>query len=206
MDTLVLNKDGEVLSFLPLSTIMWQTAIKLLVLEKIHVLEYYQNWEVHSPSTTLKVPSVVISKFFVRWPRNVKYSRANVMLRDKYFCQFCKEKFQLADLTIDHVVPKSKGGKTSWTNVVTSCRRCNFHKGDDETVVPDFMPKKPSYYDLVKCRQDFILPIRDEIWKNYITWPEEKFLVKKPKQDSDPLDLDDDLEKNISKSIIRSRG
>jgi 5-methylcytosine-specific restriction endonuclease McrA len=206
MDTLVLNKDGEVLSLLPLSTIMWQTSIKLFVLNKIHVLEYYQNWEVHSPSTTLKVPSVVISKYFVRWPRNIKYSRANVMLRDKYFCQLCMEKFDLTNLTIDHVVPRSKGGKTTWTNVVTCCRRCNFHKGDDETIIPSKAPQKPTYYELVKARQDFTLSIRDGVWKNYINWPEEHLILRKPKQDQDPLDLDDDLEQHISKSIMRSRG
>lgn len=181
-DVLVLNKDAQPLSMLPVSVIPWQTAIRLCFLEKVRPLEYYPDWVVRSPSTTLRVPSVVITTDYIKWNRIVKYNRQNIYLRDNYTCQLCGEKPGLAALTLDHVVPRSKGGKSNWTNMVTCCKRCNEKKGDNEAIVPKKMPVKPSYYEMVGKRQRLPLRVRDQSWLDYIIgWPEDTIEICPPK-------------------------
>ncbi len=86
---------------------------------------------VHSACLTIDIPSVIRLIEYVQIPFERKeLSRKNVLLRDGYGCQYCGRKLSSADLTIDHVTPKARGGRTSWDNVVTCCRRCNAHKGD----------------------------------------------------------------------------
>ena len=87
----------------------------------------------HSPSTELFVPQVIIApdcEFNSPMIKTIKYSRRNVYQRDKHTCQYCLQKFTRNNLTLDHVIPKCQGGKSSWTNVVASCGKCNTRKGD----------------------------------------------------------------------------
>jgi 5-methylcytosine-specific restriction endonuclease McrA len=180
-DTLLLNADGMPLSQIPLSVITWQTAMRLVYLGKVNVMKEYDEWKVRSQMLEVPVPSIVIMTEMVKWDRQLKYSRSNVFLRDDFTCQLqmtnrCQErkgKAKLAELTIDHVVPRSKGGKTGWTNVCTSCKDCNASKGNDGTVVPRRKPIKPSYYEILAKRKTLPLQIRDEAWKFYIDWPPE---------------------------------
>lgn len=180
MDTLILNADGTPLSHVPLSVITWQVALRLMFLDKVRVLKEYDNWKVRSQHLEMKVPSIVIMTEQVKWSKELKYSRSNVYLRDDFTCQLqttwrCKEnhgKVKLADLTLDHVVPKSQGGKTTWTNVCTSCKDCNSDKGDDHTIVPKKMPRKPTYYEILAKRKTLPIQIRDAEWAYYIDWPE----------------------------------
>ena len=173
MDTLILNADATPLSMMPLSVVSWQTAVRLLTLDKVRTLKDHDGWIVRSPSTTLAVPSVVMTTDFVKWNRNVKYNRSNVLLRDNFTCQYCSKKLPVAQLTIDHIVPRSLGGKTSWKNVTTACRDCNFKKGNDPRIVPKKDAHRPSYYELVARRRQFPVRIRDEYWKTFIDWPED---------------------------------
>lgn len=177
-DVLVLNADGQPLSVVPLSTITWQEAIRLVVTDKVRVLKYYDDWEVHSPSTTMKVPSVVITATYVKWNRKVKYSRSNVFLRDEYACQLCGATPGVRLLSLDHVLPRSKGGKTSWYNVVTACKMCNSHKGNDASVKPKKDPHKPTYWELAAKRKTRPLVIRDEYWKGFLGWDEDHLIYK----------------------------
>ena len=180
-DVLVLNKDGQPLSLVPLSTITWQEAIRLIVTDKVRILKYYSDWEVRSPSTTMQVPSVIIVKTFVNQSKkNVKYSRSNVFLRDDHVCQFCGVAPGLQKLSIDHVLPRSKGGKTSWYNVITACKACNSNKGNDETIVPNKKPHKPTYWELANKRRSRPLVIRDESWKGFLQWDEDHLILKTP--------------------------
>lgn len=180
MDTLLLNADGTPLSHVPLSVVTWQVAMRLVFLEKVRVLKEYDYWTVRSQHLELKVPSIVIMTEQVKWSKHLKYSRSNVYLRDDFTCQLqttrrCREvggKVKLAELTLDHVVPRSQGGKTNWTNVCTSCKDCNSEKGNDGSIVPKKMPKKPSYYEILNKRKTLPIHIRDEEWKFYIDWPE----------------------------------
>jgi 5-methylcytosine-specific restriction endonuclease McrA len=167
-DCLVLNADYRPLSYLPLSTIGWQQAVKLSFLGRIKILETYDDWEVHSPSTTIKVPALAITKDYMKYKRAVRFSRRNLYLRDLYQCQYCHDTFNNEDLTIDHVIPISKGGKTTWENCVTACYTCNFNKGDKHKL-PRRLPFKPEYWHLVGNTSEHLhWHIRHPSWRDYL--------------------------------------
>ena len=176
-DTLILNANGMPLSQVPLSVVTWQVALRLLFTEKVKVLKEYDDWAIRSQYLEMKVPSIIIMTEQVKWSKNLKYNRGNVFLRDDYTCQLqitsrCKDRAGKAssidDLTLDHVIPKSLGGKTTWVNVCTCCKACNGQKGNDAAIVPKHMPKKPSYYEILAKRKTMPIHIRDEEWKYYI--------------------------------------
>ena len=171
-DTLLLNADGNPLSVAPLSTLTWQESIKLVWLDRINVLEWHEDWQVHSPNITMTVPSVIMTREFVKQRVNTSFNRSNVYLRDNYICQYCKQMFGHKDLTLDHVVPKSKGGKTEWTNVVSACRKCNNDKASHTHIKPYKQPRKPDFLQLVNGVN--IKHIVHEIWLKYINLNSEK--------------------------------
>jgi 5-methylcytosine-specific restriction endonuclease McrA len=166
-DTLLLNKDFRPLSVFPLSVIGWKTAIKLVFLERINILHYYDNWKVHSPSTTLDVPSIAVTKEYFTIKHGIKLTRKNLYIRDNFTCQYCNEPFDDSELSIDHVVPRSKGGKNEWTNLVTSCNTCNWAKGS-KIIKPVRMPYKPDYYSMVDNIDIKNLKIKDPRWLDYL--------------------------------------
>lgn len=168
-DTLVLNADGQPYSVLPLSTISWQESIKYLILEKVHVLEWYDEWMVSSPSWETKVPAVVMIKKYIKKNSNVRFSKYNVMLRDNFLCQYCGIDLTVKTATMDHVLPVSKGGVTSFDNVVTSCQPCNTNKGNDLFPQPKRVPGVPSYYELIKNKEKLDMKIKHPSWKKFIS-------------------------------------
>lgn len=108
---------------------------------------------IHTPKMILKVPRVVVLQAYDRLPRtHVRFSRQNVYLRDSFTCQYCGKVFQRAQLNLDHVVPRSQGGRTSWENVVCSCVRCNLNKGGRTPVQAGLRllkePRRPSWSSL----------------------------------------------------------
>jgi 5-methylcytosine-specific restriction endonuclease McrA len=127
----------------------------------------------------MKVPSIIMMTKQVKWNKNVKYSRFNIFLRDNFLCQLqitndCKNnngKVKLSDLTIDHVIPKSLGGKSKWTNVCTSCIDCNAKKGNNGHILPKIVPKKPTYYEILTKKQTHEIFVKDMEWAYYISWP-----------------------------------
>src|SRR5262249_24777376 len=115
---------------MPHKVIPWQTAITLLFLDKVEVLEEYEE-EIRSPSVALRAPAVVrLKKAIGSVKRGVKFSRLNVFTRDGFRCQYCGQRKRMSELNYDHVVPRDKGGKTIWENIVTSCYACNDRKGN----------------------------------------------------------------------------
>ena len=171
-DTLLLNADGNPLSVAPLSTLTWQESIKLVWLDRINVLEWHEDWQVHSPNHTMTVPSVMMVREFVKRRTSTSFSRSNVYLRDNYICQYCKQMNSYKDLTLDHVIPKSKGGKTEWTNIVSACRKCNNQKGNHTHIKPYKQPRKPDFLQLVNGVND--KHIDHDIWFKYININSEK--------------------------------
>jgi len=171
-DTLLLNADGNPLSVAPLSTLTWQESIKLVWLDRINVLEWHENWQVHSPNITMTVPSVIMTREFVKQRVNTSFNRSNVYLRDNYICQYCKQMFSYKDLTLDHVIPKSKGGKTEWSNIVSACRKCNNDKASHTHIKPYKQPRKPDFLQLVNGVNT--VHIDHEIWLKYINPNSEK--------------------------------
>lgn len=176
--TLVLNKDYTPFSVIPLSTIGWKDAITGYISDKYDVLKEYEGVVIRSPSLTLSLPSIVVCKEYRSPDLKIPFSKKNIFLRDDYRCQYCGKGFSGASLTFDHVVPRSKGGKTSWTNIVSSCDTCNRSKGNKEYWVsplgktsPLNPPYKPNYFDLAKKmrRRKLIIPEGSD-WETYINW------------------------------------
>lgn len=122
--TLLLNATFE-----PMKVIPWQRAITLLFLGKAELVEQYDDI-VRSVSDALPMPSVVRLRRYARQERRVTFSRLNVYRRDGFACQYCGAQPSVAALTLDHVTPRSRGGATSWTNVVACCSSCNARKAD----------------------------------------------------------------------------
>ena len=142
---LILNADYRPLSYFPLSLWPWQEAIKAVYLERVNVAAEYEE-VVRSEKLTLPLPSVIVLKNYVVPTKTVPFTRATVFLRDEFTCQYCGYKGK--DLTFDHVVPKSRGGKTRWENVVAACQSCNLRKAAKTTSQAGFklkkVPTKPS--------------------------------------------------------------
>lgn len=125
MKTLLLNASYE-----PLTVVSWKRAIALVLADKAEVI-HDSDQVVHSTSTDeIGKPSIIRLKHFVQVPyrREMRPTGRAILARDKHICQFthCNNKAT----TVDHVVPRSKGGSNEWTNVVAACKRCNFKKAD----------------------------------------------------------------------------
>ena len=105
-DCLILNGDGRPLSYFPLSSVDWKTAVKLVITRNVIIIKEHEDWTVRSPSTSFKVPSIVMLRKFHKFSKKVKFSRSNVFLRDMFTCQYCNDVFEKKELTIDHLIPK----------------------------------------------------------------------------------------------------
>lgn len=123
-NVLLLNATYE-----PLRVISWQRAIRLLTLGKVEVVEETDR-EIRSVSFVIRLPSVVRLLRLIRLRRQpLKFSRQNIYLRDNFRCQYCGVRVSSQELNLDHVIPRSVGGKTCWENIVTCCVSCNVRKG-----------------------------------------------------------------------------
>jgi 5-methylcytosine-specific restriction endonuclease McrA len=120
---LVLNLDHS-----PVAVVPVHKAIVLCLLEKANVLTTYDLLSIRTVSRSFEYPAVIRLAHYKSIPfRGVLLNRTNIFRRDRGECQYCGSK---RHLTIDHVIPKSKGGQTVWTNLITACNRCNVNKGD----------------------------------------------------------------------------
>lgn len=167
-DTLLLNNDAQPISYLPLSAVQWKEAITYLWLDKVTVLEWYDDWVVRSATWETKVPAVIMLKQQMRRRLRPRFSKSNIYLRDLYTCQYCKIQLTKTQTTIDHVIPLSKGGTTQWDNIVTACAPCNSKKGDKLYPKPLRIPHRPEYYELVNNRKQLPFNIKHESWLNFI--------------------------------------
>lgn len=123
-NALLLNAD-----FRPISLISWKEAMVFITNGSARAEAFYDK-EVHSVSQTWKIPSVLVLNKYVKSRMMVKFSRRNVYLRDDYRCQYCAKSFYCKDLTLDHVIPKSRNGRKTFLNIVTACLDCNSKKKD----------------------------------------------------------------------------
>ena len=122
---LVLNADYRPLSYYPLSLWSWQDAIKAVFLERVNIVSEYDA-VVSSPSFQMRLPSVISLKDYIQPRKHPAFTRFNLFLRDGFQCQYCGD---FDELTFDHLIPRSKGGRTTWENIVTACSPCNLRKG-----------------------------------------------------------------------------
>jgi 5-methylcytosine-specific restriction endonuclease McrA len=167
---LVLNAGYE-----PLSLVSVRRAIVLLLREKAELIEATQQM-LHSAGNALPIPLVIRLVHYVKLPhRRVPPTRAAVMLRDLHICQYCGETPGRQELTVDHVIPRSRGGAHSWQNLVTACKRCNQKKGSllpDEAMMHLIRkPFEPSYVALVLLSN----PVAAERWEQLMGGGKERW-------------------------------
>jgi len=167
-DTLLLNTDGSPVSMLPLSAITWQEAIRYLVLDKVNVLEWHNDWIVRSATWETRVPSIIMLKEFQKKKAHVRFSKMNVYLRDEFKCQYCGVAVTKKTATLDHVLPISHGGKSTFENSATACSPCNGRKGNDKRIKPARVPHKPSYWELVEKRKAMNIDLKYPEWAVYL--------------------------------------
>ncbi|RLA94086.1 MAG: HNH endonuclease [Deltaproteobacteria bacterium] len=165
--TLLLNATYE-----PLRVISWKKAVVLVILGKVEVIEEYDR-EIRSVSFSIKLPSVVrLLRYVRRGGAEVKFSRRNIYARDGYRCQYCGRQFPYDELTCDHVIPRSRGGRTEWTNVVTCCRECNHRKGGRTPEEAGMrllrQPKRPAWLPFIRITIRMKNPPRS--WLDYFYW------------------------------------
>lgn len=158
---LVLNQDYSALTICSV-----QRAIVLIHLHKAEMVASAPGRFIRSPRTAFPCPSIVRLKMFVRVPyRRIMLSRKNVLRRDGFRCQYCGVR---DGLTVDHVFPKSRGGKDTWENLVAACTSCNNRKGNrtpDEARMP--LRRKPFRPSHVMFIRDYVGDVADT-WKPYL--------------------------------------
>ncbi len=176
-DTLVLD-----VACIPLGRVRWRRALALLRKNKAVVIEEYEDWTVHSATVEIKVPSIIklIAKF-LGGRKGVKFSRQNIYIRDRGTCQYCMKKVPMPKMTLDHVIPRAKGGKTTWENTVIACQSCNIKKAcrtpEEAYMYLTKVPNKPkSLGDSIRFTIMF-KPGMPESWRewlrSYSYWNEE---------------------------------
>jgi len=129
-----------------------------------------QEEVVRTVSLRIRIPRIILLIFFDRLPnKEVKFTRQNVFARDKNLCQYCGKKFDRKELNIDHVIPRQRGGMTTWTNVVCSCIDCNRRKGSHTPEEAGMhlirKPKKPRWRPFIEIQFARTL---DHSWRHFI--------------------------------------
>ncbi len=170
---LVLNADYRPLSYYPLSLWPWQEAVKAAWLDRVDIVAQYDEI-VRSPSTEIRIPSVVVLKDYVKPQKRVAFTRFNLFLRDEFCCQYCGAR---GDLTFDHVIPRSRGGVTSWENVVAACAGCNLRKGSKSLRQVGMAlrrpPRQPGAEELRNMGRRFPPNHLHETWLDFLYWDAE---------------------------------
>lgn len=158
---LILNQDYRALTICSV-----QKAFILVYLRKAELVAEAQDKQIQTVNSSFPLPSIIRLNRYVNLPyKGVMLSRQNIFKRDGNKCQYCGA---VQDLTLDHVLPRSRNGKSSWENLVTACKSCNSKKGDytpDEAKMPLVRPPfKPSFLMFLR---DFSGPL-EESWQPYL--------------------------------------
>jgi 5-methylcytosine-specific restriction endonuclease McrA len=160
-NVLILNQDYQ-----PISVCNVKRSLMLIFLEKAEILHDRPDRKVRTAISEYMFPSVIRLRRYARVPfKSVVLTRKNIMKRDGYRCQYCGS---ASDLTIDHVLPRSRNGKDTWENLVTACNKCNHRKGNrtpKESGMPLFRePFRPNHIIFLR---DYMGRV-DELWKPYL--------------------------------------
>jgi 5-methylcytosine-specific restriction endonuclease McrA len=159
---LVLNATYE-----PINVCSVRRAVVLLLKEKAVLLER-ATWDLHAESTTIPRPMVIRLVTYVNVPRDThkrKITRRAVFARDQWTCQYCGSR---SNLTVDHVIPRSKGGASSWENIVASCAPCNRRKGDHLPHRVNMHPRTPPRTPRPEVFIHVASPTIPAAWRQYL--------------------------------------
>jgi 5-methylcytosine-specific restriction endonuclease McrA len=157
-------------SFEPINVCTARRAV-VLVLKGVALAEESSNTWLHSSRFSMPTPSVIRLRGYIHIPFERKsLSRKNILLRDHNTCQYCASAFAPQELTLDHIIPRSRGGDSTWDNLVASCRSCNNRKGDRSPEDAGLrLLKRPQAYNLHVNRQIIrYLGRTDEAWRKYL--------------------------------------
>lgn len=176
--TLVLNADMQPLSWAPLSVWRWEDAIVAVHQERVIQVKTYDNVLVRSARSSFEVPAVIALKRYRR-RRKAAFTRYHLFLRDEFTCQYCGNQFHAKDLTFDHVIPRSKGGTSSWTNIVACCKADNSKKGNTTPERAGLRlrrkPFEPTIQQLDRSarKMQFFHGEIHQTWLDFLYWGEE---------------------------------
>lgn len=169
--TLVLTPGYVPVSVFPLHTISSQEAIVRYLKHTADVVYWYDKPILTQSRTDLYWPSVIVEKRFRHIHYNVKLKKTTLFYRDHLRCFWCDDDLSLTEMSYDHIVPRSKGGKHVWENVVSSCRKCNYLKADSMPT-GKWLPKKkvyaPTFFQLLEIRKKFPIIVNDESWVQFL--------------------------------------
>ena len=147
-----------------------------MFLDRVNIVSEYER-EVHSPNFIMRLPSVIALQEYIPLSCRPAFTRFNVFLRDSFACQYCGSPRETRELTFDHVMPRSRGGRTSWENVVTACSNCNMKKANrtpKEAGMPPLMePASPTTYQLRESGRAFPPNFLHQDWRDYLYWDSE---------------------------------
>jgi 5-methylcytosine-specific restriction endonuclease McrA len=131
--------------YLPYRIVSWQEAVTMLYLDKVEMIISY-NEQIRSPSCSIAMPAVIrMHKKTTTNRYRIRFSRLNVFLRDDFKCMYCGHSYSTRELTLDHVVPRSQGGRTDWENILSACAKCNTTKGGRTPVQAGMKPLRLPY-------------------------------------------------------------
>ena len=173
---LVLNADFRPLSYFPLSLWPWHETVKAVFLDRVNIISEYEE-EVRSPTLRMRLPSVISLKEYVPVTRKPAFTRFNVFLRDGFRCQYSGQRLPAERLTFDHVMPRSRGGTTSWANVVTASAEMNLAKANKTPAEAGMKllrtPRQPSLQELQRQARKFPPNYLHESWHDFLYWDTE---------------------------------
>ena len=178
MQTLVLNS-----AYIPVNIVSWKKALKKVLKDKAEIVEIYTDEQIgHEWKSAMNAPAVIRLLHFMYPPKSKirrfqPLTRRNVMLRDKAICQYCGKPLNMRTVTWDHIVPRDSGGKTTWTNIVCSCKKCNNKKANKslaesglklihEPYAPILVAEKTENHGFMEKVKRF----PHSSWKQYIYW------------------------------------
>lgn len=176
LQTLVLNADYRPLSMNPLSAWHWKGAVAAIILDRVTLVAEYDAI-VRSPSLSMRVPSVVALKSYQSVKGNAAFTRYNIYCRDRWTCQYCNRRFPSEELTFDHVHPRSRGGRSSWENIVAACSPCNFRKANrtpqEAGMALRRQPYVPTRRELATARPRQVQSAFHHTWLDFLYWESE---------------------------------
>ena len=170
---LILNANYKPLSYYPLSVNGMKNVIKKMLKNRLIIVEEYPD-TININGMTIHLPKTAALKEYKDIYQAPKFNRYNVYLRDKFTCQYCGKRFPAHELTYDHLVPKYKGGKTDWLNIITACRCCNGKKGCKDAkgkFIPLSTPHIPSNAELLRNLKELQLDVGAQLktWEQWIS-------------------------------------
>ena len=155
-------------AYRPIEIIDAIEALVMCIIGKATPVETY-NKKINSPSKSFELPAVIVLKTVVKFRLDsIACNRANLLYRDGHQCQYCGNHFEVKELTIDHIIPKSRGGKNTWNNLVIACKKCNQKKGSRTPKESQMFPLKKPVKPKISLLRTLTKNEISDLWSDYL--------------------------------------